>query len=207
MSTQDAASGRDYGGISVEVRKAERRQRIIQAAISVYAEVGYHRATVREICKQAGLTARYFYESFEDGEALFEACYEHVLEVFISKAVAAAIDFSDDRHAQIRTFQRTYFNELKERPVFAQVFLMDLASVSPHVHKRFSRSVDMIAGQFPGHMPIDHDDEGVCDIVRRALAGGVVHIAKRWVDEDFATPIDTLLEATRVLYGLSESGV
>ena len=88
-----SSPGRLYSGKSSATRKSERRQIFIDAAISVYAEFGYHGATVRKICAQAELTSRYFYESFKDHEELFTACYEQVLQELLSKALAAAQQF------------------------------------------------------------------------------------------------------------------
>ena len=204
MSMAKYRPGRNYGGKTEAARKAERRQLLLEAAISVYAEVGYHSATVRQICKRANLTARYFYESFKNGEELFEACYEFVVDEIVTKAVAAAKRFPNDRRAQVLAFQRTYFSELKQKPKLARLFLMDMTSVSPRIQQRFSRSINMVADQFADQAPIYHDEEKVRDLVSRALIAGVIYISRKWVEEDFSTPIDTLLEATQTLYGISE---
>ncbi|MEM7282553.1 MAG: TetR/AcrR family transcriptional regulator [Pseudomonadota bacterium] len=203
MQKHEGHSDRRYGGKSKEVRQAERRDLILEAAVSVYAEVGYHKATVRQICARAGLTSRYYYESFENGEDLFTACYEKVLHEFISKAVSAAQSFPNDRKAQTKAFQQTFLTELRDKPDLAKVFLIDVDSVSPKVSRHFNLSVDMIATEFAEQTPIPHGEEEVRNIVRLALVGGVLHIAKRWVEEDYATPMDTLLAATQTLYGLS----
>ncbi|MGH9792076.1 MAG: TetR/AcrR family transcriptional regulator, partial [Candidatus Acidiferrales bacterium] len=61
-------------------RSAERRARLIQAGVQVFGTKGFHSATVKQICAEAGLTERYFYESFENLNALFLATYDHELE-------------------------------------------------------------------------------------------------------------------------------
>ena len=71
---------RTYKGASNEERRTERRQKLLDAAMKVYGAVGYHGATVKAICAEAGLTERYFYESFEKGEALLAAAYLAVME-------------------------------------------------------------------------------------------------------------------------------
>ncbi|MEO0436060.1 MAG: TetR/AcrR family transcriptional regulator [Pseudomonadota bacterium] len=205
VAQQKNPSSRRYSGKSGEARKSERRETFLEAAISVYAEVGYHGATVRKICARAGLTSRYFYESFNDGEELFTACYEQVLQELLSKALAAAQEFPKDRPSQIVAFHRTLFLELKSKPELARVFLTDLASVGPALSRYFDRSIDSIAGQYAEHTPIHHDDYEVRILVRKALVGGLLHLANNWVEEGFVTPIDTLLAATSTLYGLSDA--
>lgn len=201
--TRNNALGRQYAGKSDEDRKIARRTLLLDAAILVYGDVGYHRATVRQICKRAGLTARYFYESFSDGEDLFAACYDHVVEVFLSKALNAAREFPGDKKKQILAFHRTYFSELREQPDLARVFLMDVASVSPPMRQRFEQSVDVISGLFPGHVPVAQVDEEIGEFVRRALAAGTLQIARRWVEDNYQTPVESLLDAIVILYSLS----
>src|SRR5579871_6430771 len=69
---------RVYGGQSAEARAEQRRARLIEAAVKVYGAQGYRTATVKAVCEAAGLTERYFYESFENSEALLIAAFDTV---------------------------------------------------------------------------------------------------------------------------------
>src|SRR5262245_7843006 len=87
---------RSWRGISAEDRRAERRAQLIEAGIEVIGTQGWANTTVRGVCRQAGLTERYFYESFPDHEALLLAVYEHILvegiQVVLTAAAAAPHD-------------------------------------------------------------------------------------------------------------------
>jgi AcrR family transcriptional regulator len=74
----ETAGQRHYGGHSTEQRRLARRERLIEAATRVYGEVGYRNATVKAVCEAAGLTERYFYESFANSEALLIAAFDTV---------------------------------------------------------------------------------------------------------------------------------
>src|SRR6185437_6937996 len=63
---------------SFEDRQAERRDKLIHAAVQVAGRVGLDGASVAAICAEAGLTARYFYESFPTREAIFVEAYRAV---------------------------------------------------------------------------------------------------------------------------------
>src|SRR5882757_8998724 len=76
---------RRYRGSSAEERRAQRREQFLRAAVRVYGEEGYRRATVRAVCEAAGLTERYFYESFANSEALLVASFEAVNRVLFSE--------------------------------------------------------------------------------------------------------------------------
>jgi AcrR family transcriptional regulator len=55
---------RNYAGLSADERRLARRERLIEGAIRAYGELGYRNTTVKAVCEAAGLTERYFYESF-----------------------------------------------------------------------------------------------------------------------------------------------
>ena len=60
-------STRPYRGIKPDDRRAERRARLLDAGLSILgSEAGPEAVTVRGVCRQSGVSARYFYESFSD---------------------------------------------------------------------------------------------------------------------------------------------
>jgi AcrR family transcriptional regulator len=64
---------RPYRGVSAEERRTERRTRLIDACLEVVGTEGVAGTTVDRVCASAGLTKRYFYESFGDLETLLLA--------------------------------------------------------------------------------------------------------------------------------------
>src|ERR1700754_2671567 len=72
------ARARNYAGLSAQERRLARRERLIEGAIRAYGELGYRNTTVKAVCEAAGLTERYFYESFANSEALLVAAFETV---------------------------------------------------------------------------------------------------------------------------------
>src|SRR2546421_10541252 len=72
------ARARNYAGLSAEERRLARRERLIEGAIRAYGELGYRNTTVKAVCEAAGLTERYFYESFANSEALLVAAFDTV---------------------------------------------------------------------------------------------------------------------------------
>ena len=57
-------------------RRAETRQRLIDAAYEVFAESGIRDAPVEVICDRAGYTRGAFYSNFDSKEQLFLAVFE-----------------------------------------------------------------------------------------------------------------------------------
>ncbi|RKI75147.1 TetR family transcriptional regulator [Corallococcus sp. AB049A] len=121
------------------------RDRLAQAAMTLFQENGYDRTTVEEIAARAGLTERTFFRYFADKkEVLFggsEALHERIVTCIADAppgtapldAVAAALEsmtpfFKDRRdHARARQSLLAVHAELREREL---IKLASLASAS-----------------------------------------------------------------------------
>jgi AcrR family transcriptional regulator len=71
----------------------ERREAVVEAAITEFGEHGYHTASTAAIAKRAGISQPYIYALFPDKETLFLACYrrgcERIRHAFAQAARAA----------------------------------------------------------------------------------------------------------------------
>ncbi|MGY0017606.1 TetR/AcrR family transcriptional regulator [Streptomyces sp. cg35] len=61
---------------TVTKRRARTRQRLLDAALEVFAEVGFGRSTVEQVCERAGFTRGAFYSNFSSLDELFLALWE-----------------------------------------------------------------------------------------------------------------------------------
>ncbi|MDT7643129.1 MAG: hypothetical protein QOC75_129, partial [Pseudonocardiales bacterium] len=61
---------RPYRGVSADERRTERRQRLVTACLDLVGEGGVSTVTAQAVAERAGLTRRYFYESFADRDAV-----------------------------------------------------------------------------------------------------------------------------------------
>src|SRR6202022_2234460 len=125
------ARARQYGGHSAEERRLARRQRLIEAAIHVYGEVGYRNATVKAVCEAAELTERYFYESFESSEALLMAAFDPVSHRLIDCLDRIRADNPGSADERCHAVLRTYFQALKDDPGSARLFVVDKSRGEP----------------------------------------------------------------------------
>ncbi|KUI33158.1 transcriptional regulator [Mycobacterium sp. IS-1742] len=81
---------RAYGGQSADVRRRQRRARLLDAAMEAMAHNEWRSATVGKLCAAAGLNKRYFYENFADLDALSAAVVDDVAENVRAATVQAA---------------------------------------------------------------------------------------------------------------------
>ncbi len=69
-------SSLDDGEPRTTKRRAETRQRLLDAAFDAFAEEGFGRCTVEQICERAGFTRGAFYSNFTSLEELFLDMWE-----------------------------------------------------------------------------------------------------------------------------------
>lgn len=73
----------------IEDRQALRRGELVAAGVQLLGAEAGPALTVRAVCKQAGLTERYFYESFADRDDFVRAVYDDVCQRAMSTLMSA----------------------------------------------------------------------------------------------------------------------
>jgi len=176
MATQEKEKRR-YGGASFEDRLAERKRRLMLAAIDVFERSGRDGASVATICAEAGLTARYFYESFPNLDALFLEAYQAVQHELLAEIGRAA-----QGRDPVRAALKAFFAALAAHPGPARVFLLDPHGREPAMQEAgYDTAVKLLALFAPG----------VRDPLAAAgVLGAIVDIARRWISGGFAETVD-----------------
>jgi AcrR family transcriptional regulator len=68
-----------FKGISADDRRIDRRNRVVEAAYEIAGTEGASALGVGRVCQAAGLTKRYFYESFNSLTELESAVVDHAI--------------------------------------------------------------------------------------------------------------------------------
>lgn len=111
---------RHYGGISADERRADRRRKLLAAAREMWGTHGLAEVTVRGVCVEAGLTPRYFYEQFENRDALLLAVDAEVRDELIGVLVPASEAEAGGLDRRLRA---------------ALVAFLEMVSNDPHAHR------------------------------------------------------------------------
>ena len=94
--SSDGVLPRPYRGVSATDRRDQRRQRLINAGLQLFGTRGIGAVGIVDVCAEAGLTKRYFYENFASIDALADAVFEHVTGNLVA-VVAPAIEVGAGR--------------------------------------------------------------------------------------------------------------
>jgi AcrR family transcriptional regulator len=84
-----------WSGVPLEDRQALRRDELIAAGVHLLGGESGPAVTVRAVCREAGLTERYFYESFSDRDEFVRAVYDDVC----TRAMSALMSATTPREA------------------------------------------------------------------------------------------------------------
>ncbi|OZC84036.1 hypothetical protein CH254_24500 [Rhodococcus sp. 06-412-2C] len=93
---------RPYRGVAADERRRERREKLLEACLDAVAESGVSTVTVDDICARAGLSKRYFYESFGDRDAILVSALDDVIDTVGTALNELEQDYgsAEDRVAQ-----------------------------------------------------------------------------------------------------------
>ncbi|MDX6696930.1 MAG: hypothetical protein QOE65_327 [Solirubrobacteraceae bacterium] len=124
MPAPISTSGRErrQGATRAEKRAANRR-RLLDAALKVFSERGYHGATVEEIAAESGLSNGALYYNFRNKEDLFLALFDQRIEARIA-AVEASFGGSDPGRGedQVRAVAREGVRDIDDPREWAMFF-------------------------------------------------------------------------------------
>jgi AcrR family transcriptional regulator len=190
------AAGRPYGGITHEARTAERRGALIEAGTRVFGTVGFRKATVRAICRAAGLNDRYFYAAFDSADALLRSTYEHHAEQLQDNLHRAIEAHADQLDARVIAGLEAFFSFLRD-PCAARVLLLEVMGVSASTDATYQRHISAFAKLIiTSASPATREALGNrADqrIVGLALVGAMINAGTAWLLSGYRDPKETMV--------------
>jgi AcrR family transcriptional regulator len=148
---------RRYGGKTGDERRAERREKLLDAAVDLFGTAGYAATTIEMLCRAAGLNPRYFYEQFPSREALLLGVYDRHVEAVRASVVAALERAPADPQARLEAGLRAFVEGTIADERLARINYFEMIGVSPEVEARrrevLRTYADLIAAQIEATAP------------------------------------------------------
>jgi AcrR family transcriptional regulator len=157
--------------VPLEHRQALRRDGLIAAGVALLGGEGGPALTVRAACREAGLTERYFYESFTDRDEFVRAAYDDVCATAMSTLMSAGTP---------RQAVEQFVTLMVDDPVRGRVLLL-----APEVEPVLTRSG---AEWMPGFIDLlQHKltrigDPALQNMVATGLIGGLTALFTAYLD-------------------------
>jgi AcrR family transcriptional regulator len=167
----------------LEVRLAQQRERLFEAAASVFASTGYADASAESISRAAGMSKATFYEHFSNKEECILALFDAAYQVLMSRILGAVAQAGADPVARMREGMRAFLVVIDEFPNQAQTLLVEIIGAGPAAMRRRDEIVASFA-QVLDRENEAHAEEGVMPRFRGpldafAIVGAIAELVSR----------------------------
>ncbi len=163
----------------------DKRQKIMDAAVSVFANKGFYNSTVADVARVADVADGTIYLYFKNKDDLLISIFEHSMDMFIDTVRNDLLQV-DDTQEKIRRFIALHLKLVQEHQNLAQVIQIELRQstkfIKEYANEKFFAYLDLISdvivkGQKEGIFRSDADPV----ILKRAIFGAVDEMALEWV--------------------------
>jgi AcrR family transcriptional regulator len=189
-----------------EQSKANTRERLLDAARSVFARGGFHGASVEEIASEAGFSTGALYSNFDGKEDLFLVLMEREIDEHareISAAVSARASIAERATGGARQWMTMFEREPQLLLLFMEFWAYGVrdAQVRPKVAARFAQMRELLTKliadgvrefELELELPAEH-----LAVVIDALADG---IARQKLADPDAVPDDLMGRVLSLLF-------
>lgn len=190
---------RPFLGESAESRISARRQTLLDTAFHMAEESGWKGLSIHQLCQEAGLNKRYFYESFADLEELGAALIDDLAEQLITTgqaAVQSGMQQGFDTMLLARHVLRQVLGWLVDDPRRARL-LFNMTSDNPRalqhrqeVIRKFAQTLSVFSIEY--HQA--DEPHVIAKVGSALLIGGTIEIVVSWLDGQLDISLDELVE-------------
>lgn len=195
--------GKDDAPASTDAREAQ-QQRILAAAMACFARSGFHKASMQDICAEAGMSAGNLYRYFRSKEAIIAAIAE--AERVRNAALFDRLQRADDPVRGLIELARCYLRDMQGRdaPMLCTEIIAE-ALRNPEIRTMFERNINeahaacahaLRQGIAQGHVDPDLDVDVAVRMLMALGDGIVAHrvIADFMTDDRTEAVLEVMLE-------------
>ncbi|MFD0806176.1 TetR/AcrR family transcriptional regulator [Nocardioides caeni] len=187
-----------WRGTTADERARQRRDQLLAAGLGILGDGGAQALTVRAVTRAAGLSPRFFYESFADRDALAIAVWDEQYAEVAELVEGAIAEAAEDFASRIRAALLVVARWLEERPARGRVMLNETLAdplLRRHARRRLPELVlgTMVASVDPVAAAALRPEE--IQLTVTALSGAIVNLFLEWNAGAIDVSADYLVEA------------
>lgn len=168
--------------------RSEKRQRILEAAIQLFAEKGFFSARVSDIAREAGVADGTIYLYFKNKDDLlinlFEDRMEHIIAQFRAHTEVGGSD--ETATARLRRFIELHLDMVAQQPRLAEVLTVELRQSAKFMREyKAPKFIEYLA--LLGEIITHGQERGEFDpalspnLVNRIIFGALDEVSLHWV--------------------------
>lgn len=207
--TVAAQATRKYGGLSASQRQSSRRTRLVEAGLDVLGARGLSNMTMTAVCARAGLTERYFYESFRSLDELLVAMFD-AFSVPTHEAIDAALKQAPaDLFERCRAAAGALIDSLTDDPRKARAYVEAISSTPLHERRAATMRAyaEVLAEQMRLLSGLEADHyRAPLRLITTMLVGGLAEAVSEWLNGMLKLSKDEVAdEASRLCVAAAEA--
>ena len=199
-------SRRPYGGETGDERAARRRDALVEVAFALVADEGWRQLRIEQVCRRAGLNKRYFYESFQDLDAVIGAVMRRLADDAI-EVTLAALDPSAPQHEFVHGGISALVRHVTDDPRRARVlFGATPAGEAASAHRAAAiRKIVAAAAEQSRHYHAIANDPAF-DLAAAVLVGGTSQAVLDWLDDPGGLSREEFIDELAALWDIIGDG-
>jgi AcrR family transcriptional regulator len=198
-----------WAGVAPEDRRAERHTLLLDAAFDLLGTEGWPGTTVRAVCQAARLNPRYFYENFDDLDALVVAVYDRLVAQLGDAIFSVIAEAGDAPAAQTRAAMAAIVGFVDDDRRRARVLYIE-ALGNEALNRRRLETGHALVTAVEQHTIDRHGPQPAGEQIGRigaaVLVGGTSELVLAWLDGRIDVPREQLVDdATDLFLALGEA--
>jgi AcrR family transcriptional regulator len=182
---------------------ARRREQLLEVALQVFGELGFHPASMNDVAEAAGVTKPVLYQHFRSKRELYKQVLSDVGDQLLA-AIAKATAAAESPHEQVELGFVAYFRFVESNEAAFRV----LFGGGTRRDEEFAAQVAVVEGAIADAIAALIDVEELSGDQRRQIAHGLVGLAegasRLWVAEGAKEPAE---DVARLMADLAWRGL
>lgn len=190
-------------GLPAEDRRVQRRTLLLDAAFELLGTEGWSGTTVRAVCQAARLNPRYFYESFDDLDALLVAVYDRLVAQLGEELFAAVAAAGADNATQVRAALDCLFGFIDDDRRRGRVLYVEALGNESLNRRRIETGHELVnlveraGAERHGRPP---RGEHIGRVTAAIIVGGASEVVMAWLDGRIDAPRRQLVDDATALF-------
>jgi AcrR family transcriptional regulator len=162
-------------GLPREFIEENQRNRLMAAALEVFAGRGYAVGSIADVIKLAGVSRNTFYAHFDDKEACFLATYDALVDWLAAQAIQSAAGFEDWSHRVVAVI-RSLTIAIADDPRLPRLLGIEALGAGARARARHQALIERLATAFQSGRDVAQRGPEPMPLLDQVLIAGAISV-------------------------------
>lgn len=202
-----------YAGRTAEQRRAERRQRLIDAGFDLAGRDGVAAVKVRALCEHASLNDRYFYEHFRTVDELLAAILEDQAAALVGTVLNAIVAAPEGMRQRVECVVEACLDYVTGDPRRGRLIVESQSTQA--LREKRGELIELMTSMFVDQtrelLGDDIADDRMTHLAAHTVTAGVADLVANWITgrvdvgrDELAEFVIAMILASREITGILE---